>query len=153
MSEDIFEEFGLPYANKISQYLKEKHPEVPTVYFANGGSCFFQQQSSSSFSALSFDWRYKMKTIRKFLGNDRVVAGNLDPIVLYSYKNKKENESGKEFGNKKENILREKIYEIINDSNNGKNLVFNLGHGVEKDISEEAVEELVNIVHNYPIKK
>lgn len=57
-----------PYAAKIAQYLKAKHPNVPVVYFANGGSCFLQQQLDMGVDGLSVDWRVSMASARKVAG-------------------------------------------------------------------------------------
>jgi len=78
-----------------------------------------------SVDALSVDWRISMSSARRVAGPQKVLAGNLDPMVLYgSVAN-----------------IRRAVDECVLQAN-GKH-VLNLGHGVEKDISEEAVETLV----------
>ena len=57
MSEDQFEVFAKPYVARIAQYLKQKHPNVPVVYFANGGSPYLHQQLELPVDALSIDWQ------------------------------------------------------------------------------------------------
>lgn len=39
-----FETFAKPYANKAMAILKSKHPDVPIIYFANGGSSYLETQ-------------------------------------------------------------------------------------------------------------
>ena len=41
LTEKQFLTFAKPQADKIAAYLKTHHPNVPTVYFANGGRCVF----------------------------------------------------------------------------------------------------------------
>ena len=35
---DDFDEFAAPYAARVAAKLKKEHPDVPIIYFANGGS-------------------------------------------------------------------------------------------------------------------
>lgn len=39
-----FETFAKPYADLAMSILKERHPEVPVIYFANGGSSYLESQ-------------------------------------------------------------------------------------------------------------
>ncbi len=66
-----------------------------------------------------------MSTARSIVGSSKVLAGNIDPTVLYS---------------SKENI-EHAVRRCIQEAE-GKH-VLNLGHGVEKDMSEENVHFLV----------
>ena len=79
---------------------------------------------------ISLDWKISMTTARQIAGPDRVLAGNIDPIVLYG---------------SKQNI-RSAVEQCIRDA--GGHHVLNLGHGVEKDIDESAVQTLVDAVRD-----
>ena len=54
-----------PYANRIARYLKSKHPSVPVVYFANGGSVYLHAQTDMCVDALSVDWKLSMLRARQ----------------------------------------------------------------------------------------
>lgn len=125
-----------PYANRIAQYLKDAHPTVPVVYFANGGSCFLHEQTDMVVDALSVDWRVSMQHARSVVGDKKVLQGNIDPMVLYG----------------SEANIRRAVRECIDQSGTG-GLVVNLGHGVEKDTPVEAVQILVDEVKQYKIDK
>jgi uroporphyrinogen decarboxylase len=76
--------------------------------------------------ALSIDWKISMESARKVAGKDRVLCGNVDPMVLYgSHAN-----------------IRSAVERCIEQAD-GKH-VLNLGHGVEKDIPEENVAAFVD---------
>mmetsp|Transcript_22645 Transcript_22645/g.21866 ORF Transcript_22645/g.21866 Transcript_22645/m.21866 type:complete len:385 (-) Transcript_22645:340-1494(-) len=120
LSEEQFILFAKPYANKVAKYLKEKHPSVPVVYFANGGSCYLHQQLDMDVDGISIDWRISMNRARSEAGN-RVLAGNVDPMVLYGT----------------EASIQESVRQCITQAK-GKH-VLNLGHGVEQDTPESAV--------------
>lgn len=126
MSEEQWMAFAKPYADKVATYLKEKHPDVPVVYFANGGSVYLSKQVDMKMDALSIDWKISMESARKVAGKDRVLCGNVDPMVLYgSHAN-----------------IRSAVERCIEQAD-GKH-VLNLGHGVEKDIPEENVAAFVD---------
>jgi uroporphyrinogen decarboxylase len=83
LTEEQFVSFAKPYADKIATYLQLRHPNVPVVYFANGGSCFLEAQNDMAFDALAIDWRVSMASARRVVGKERVLQGNVDPLVLY----------------------------------------------------------------------
>eukprot|EP01035_Chromulina_nebulosa_P025522 gene25522-33316_t len=125
MSEEQFVEFAKPYADRIAVYLKERHPSVPVVYFANGGSGYLHRQKDMHVDGLSIDWKLSMARAREIVGDKMVLAGNVDPMVLYCG----------------EEVIRKSVHDCIGQAK-GKH-VLNLGHGVEKDTSELAVEAFV----------
>lgn len=45
-----FETFAKPYADLAMSILKERHPEVPVIYFANGGSSYLESQRDTKVS-------------------------------------------------------------------------------------------------------
>jgi uroporphyrinogen-III decarboxylase len=84
-------------------------------------------------NSLAIDWRISMKHARHIVGPDKVLCGNVDPIVLYA----------------DETQIQEAVRKCISDAN-GKH-VLNLGHGVEKDMTEEAVAIFVNTAKSIPL--
>lgn len=108
---------------------------MPVIYFANGGSAFLHQQTDLCVDALSIDWHIAMKQARNIAGREKVLQGNVDPVVLYG------NEQG----------IRKAVTDCIISGNTavegsklGRGLILNLGHGVEKDTPEEAVAIFVD---------
>ena len=102
------------------------------VYFANGGSAYLKSQLDMKADALSIDWQISMASARSIAGDDRVLAGNVDPIVLYG----------------SEETIRSAVANCINGAGRRKH-VLNLGHGVEKDTKEESVALLVKSVKSF----
>lgn len=115
-----------PYVDRVARYVKERHPTVPIVYFANGGSCYLHSQLDLPVDGLSIDWRISMARAREVAGPKMVLAGNVDPMVLYG----------------SENNIRASVAHCI-DQAKGKH-VLNLGHGVEKDTPESSVAAFVD---------
>ena len=132
LTEDLFVAFAKPYANKIAKYLKTKHPTVPVVYFANGGSGYLHRQVDMDVDCLSIDWQISMGHARSVV-KDKVLAGNVDPCVLY--------------GSEKSIA---KAVELVVQQAQGRH-VLNLGHGVEKDTPESSVAAFVNAAKNVKV--
>jgi len=74
-----------------------------------------------------------METARRIAGKDRVLAGNVDPMVLYG----------------SEANIKKAVQKCILESK-GKH-VLNLGHGVEKDTLESSVAAFVNAARDVKI--
>ena len=122
------------YAARIAAHIRAKHEgAVPVVYFANGGSCFLHQQLDMDMHALSVDWRISMKHARSIVGESTVLAGNVDPMMLY----------GSERG------IQAAVQRCLAEAGTGQGHVLNLGHGVEQDIPESAVQCFVQAARAY----
>jgi uroporphyrinogen decarboxylase len=102
------------------------------VYFANGGSQFLQQQKELHYDSLSLDWRVNLYSAHQIIQNQKVLAGNLDPMVLYC----------------RDEVIEREAKKLLETAESMK-FVCNLGHGIEKDMSEHAIGVLVNTVKNW----
>eukprot|EP00607_Mallomonas_marina_P010246 CAMPEP_0182421466 /NCGR_PEP_ID=MMETSP1167-20130531/6887_1 /TAXON_ID=2988 /ORGANISM="Mallomonas Sp, Strain CCMP3275" /LENGTH=359 /DNA_ID=CAMNT_0024598655 /DNA_START=186 /DNA_END=1265 /DNA_ORIENTATION=- len=130
LSEEQWVAFAKPYADRVAVRLKERHPDIPVVYFANGGSVYLHRQMDMKVDAISIDWKVSMEHARHVAGPDRVLAGNVDPMVLL----------GPEKG------ITEAVTRCIEQAK-GKH-VLNLGHGVEKETPESSVAAFVRAAKN-----
>ena len=61
---DDFDIFAKPYADKAMALIKEKHPDTPLIYFANGGSSFLERQADMKCDMLCVDWKVDMAKAR-----------------------------------------------------------------------------------------
>ena len=64
--------------------MKKRHPDVPLIYYANGGSPYLDQQRDMQCDMISLDWSVDMARARSILGADRLVQGNVDPTSTRS---------------------------------------------------------------------
>eukprot|EP00548_Thalassiothrix_antarctica_P002243 CAMPEP_0194134452 /NCGR_PEP_ID=MMETSP0152-20130528/4523_1 /TAXON_ID=1049557 /ORGANISM="Thalassiothrix antarctica, Strain L6-D1" /LENGTH=421 /DNA_ID=CAMNT_0038830183 /DNA_START=98 /DNA_END=1363 /DNA_ORIENTATION=- len=133
LSPRLFEKIAKPAAQKVIQTIKRRHPDVPVIYFANGGSSYLELQRDMGCDSICIDWSVDMAEARKILGKDIAVSGNLDPTIL--------------FGSKEqiEHAVRENIDKA---GGPGKHLL-NLGHGVMQGTPEIAVKWLVDECKRY----
>ena len=68
--------------------------------------------------------------VRKQIGNQVALQGNMDPTVLYANKDYIQNE----------------VKNVLSSFGNGNGHIFNLGHGVLPDVDPENVKALVQFV-------
>ncbi len=74
-----------------------------------------------------------MMSARSTVGFEKVLAGNIDPLLLYCSKES----------------IKAAVGKVAKESGNSK-FVLNLGHGIDKDMPEENVEFMVNCCRNLP---
>jgi len=122
-----FETYAKPYADRAMRYVKERHPDVPVVYYANGGSSYLAEQKDMACDMISLDWACDLAQARQVLGPDRLVQGNIDPTVL--------------MGSQEQ--IRTAVHECIRKGG-GRGHLLNLGHGVLQGTPEESIQYFVD---------
>jgi uroporphyrinogen decarboxylase len=135
LSPQHFQDYAKPAANKVIEKIKASHPNVPVIYFANGGSSYLELQKDMPCDMISIDWSVDMAHARAILGVDRPISGNLDPSIL-------------KFGTK-EQIERAVRVCIDKAGGPGNRHILNLGHGVMQGTPEENVKYLVDECKRY----
>ncbi|GFH48755.1 uroporphyrinogen III decarboxylase [Chaetoceros tenuissimus] len=128
-----FEQFAKPAAQKAIKIMKEKYPDVPVIYFANGGSSFLELQRDMGCDMIAVDWAVDMAEARDILGPDVAISGNLDPTIL--------------FGTKEQ--IEQAVRDCIDKAGGPGKHLLNLGHGVMQGTPEEAVGWLVDECKRY----
>ena len=132
-----FEKFAKPAAQRAIQIIKEKHPDVPVIYFANGGSSYLELQRDMGCDMIAVDWAVDMAQAREILGPDVGISGNIDPTIL--------------FGSKEQ--IEQAVRECIDKAGGPGKHLLNLGHGVMQGTPEEAVGWLVDECKRYKGKE
>ena len=133
LSPKHFADYAKPAAQKAIQIIKERHPDTPVIYFANGGSSYLELQRDMGADMIAVDWSVDMATARDVLGSDVPVSGNLDPTVL--------------FGTKEQ--VEQAVRDCIDKAGGPGKHLLNLGHGVMQGTPEEAVGWLVDECKRY----
>lgn len=129
-----FERFAKPAAQKAIQIIKSKYPDVPVIYFANGGSSYLELQRDMGADMIAVDWHVDMAEARKILGPDMPISGNIDPTIL--------------FGSKEQ--IEQAVRDCIDKAGGpGNRHLLNLGHGVMQGTPEEAVGWLIDECKRY----
>ncbi len=130
MSPDDFERLELPCVKRIVERLRPKG--VPVIYYINGMGSLLELAHSSGADILGIDWRTGLSEVRRRLGADRVLQGNLDPAVLLA----------------PEDVIREKVFNML-DETEGRGHIVNLGHGLLPRTPLEGIEAFVGSVHEW----
>jgi len=133
LNPDLFEKFAKPAAQKAIKIIKDKYPDVPVIYFANGGSGYLEKQRDMGCDMIAVDWAVDMAEARKILGPDVAVSGNVDPTIL--------------FGSKEQ--IEQAVRDCIDRAGGPGKHLLNLGHGVMQGTPEEAVGWLVDECKRY----
>eukprot|EP00958_Prasinococcus_capsulatus_P023986 scaffold3691_cov394-Prasinococcus_capsulatus_cf.AAC.6 len=118
-----FAEFSMPYAERIVQYVKARHPQVPLIFHANGGSGKLHvMKEKCTADVVGLDWSLDMGECRAYMGEDRVLQGNVDPMIL--------------FGD--EDTIKSAVKQTIEAAGSRRHIL-NVGHGVIQGTPEESV--------------
>jgi uroporphyrinogen decarboxylase len=124
LSPQQFSEFSLPYANRLALALKERHPEVPVIFHANGGTGKLALMGSGKCEAdvVGLDWATAIKDARRELGASTMVQGNVDPMLLFA---------------PEEKLVAETERCLLEAGPRGH--ILNVGHGVPQGCPERGV--------------
>ena len=126
-------EFGWFYLQDIASYLKTMYPQIPLIAFPRGVGAFLESLHGK-FDVLGIDWQIDMKEAKEKAGDRFVLQGNLEPARLYDY------------SSMKEGVVS--ILEVMRNSGH----IFNLGHGMIKDLPRENAISLVKLVRELSSK-
>jgi len=74
-----YEEFALPYTQKIFQAVGTR---VPRILYLNGCSAILESMADSGADVISIDWRISIADAKQRVGDRVALQGNLDPCVL-----------------------------------------------------------------------
>lgn len=135
LSHTSYREFSLHYMNKIISLLDRgkrssqfSSDYIPITLFTKGGGLWFDQITQSGCDAIGVDWTVDLSILPK---QHVAIQGNLDPTVLYGDRQ----------------TIERNVELILKEYGQYNGHIFNLGHGINQDISPESVEILINAVH------
>ncbi len=124
LSPELYQTYSLPYLSRICKEVEG----APIIVFAKDGWFALEEIGKLDCKAVGLDWTVKPQLGRQWVGNDKILQGNLDPCVLYAG----------------QNVIRETALEMLN-AFNGRHIA-NLGHGVYPDTPLDGVKCYVDTV-------
>ncbi len=123
-----FREFSLAYMKQILNALRPL--SCPTLLFCRGSSIFAEELASIGPDGISVDWNGDLAQIRKTLGPNITLQGNLDPDILFAPLPK----------------IKGEVERIMDSMAGDPAFIFNLGHGILPQTPLEAVETVIETV-------
>lgn len=133
---DYYENFVIKPNQKIITSLKQKYVKIPVVAFPkNSGYNYDNFIDKVPADVIGVDQFVPVEQMRKWQERkqgQKIIQGNLDPVVLLSSKEK----------------IKDSIDNILSKIDHQK-FIFNLGHGVMPATDPANIEYVVNYVRNY----
>ena len=128
LPENQYREFALRYIAQICDAINE----VPITVFAKGASSTIEDQAKLNCNTLGLDWHMSPVGIRKIVGKQKTLQGNLDPCLLYA----------------EDDVLVKGTQKMIDLFGKDRHIA-NLGHGVYPDTNPEKVKLFIKTVKEY----
>jgi len=130
LPENEFRRFCIDPVRRIIAALKEKYPALPVIAFPRGAGALYEGYAlATGADALGLDYTMPLGWSKDHLWSKHPVQGNLDPRFLV-------------VGG---SALAEGVHRLLRTFQ-GKNHIFNLGHGIVPETPVRHVEELVRLV-------
>lgn len=115
-----------PYLKRLIQAAR-----VPVIVFMRGACRYVNELVALNPTAISFDSEIPLHKLRPKV--PMAIQGNLDPDLLYEPLP----------------IIRQKTKELLDSMKGDPGFIVNLGHGVKKDMTFDAVKCLIDTVSTY----
>lgn len=119
-----------PIMEHIFSELRKEN--VPLILFGVGAKHLLLEWNDLPVDVIGLDWRTSILEARK-LGIDKVLQGNLDPAILLA----------------DWDTIESRTKAIIDEGIEAGRHVFNLGHGVTPDITQDTLKKLAELVRTY----
>lgn len=124
-------EFSVRYINQICEAI----PEVPVTIFAKGAHSTLAEMGKLDCQTIGVDWNMNPQEVRKLVGPNKTLQGNLDPCLLYA----------------SDKSLIEGTQVMLDKFGSEKHIA-NLGHGVYPDTDPKKVKLFIDTVKEYSAK-
>jgi uroporphyrinogen decarboxylase len=129
-----YKEFIQPYLRPVFASLKGT--SVPVIHFGTDTSTLLELQKETGGDVIGADWRIPLDVVRRRLGTDVALQGNLDPHLLSAPRER----------------LHAGVREVLRAAGPGPGHIFNLGHGIFPHTPPAAVKEVTELVHEWTAK-
>ena len=135
LSTHAYDEFSLRYLAEVVAGVKAAPAPPPVILFTKGGGGWIEPIAATGCEAVGLDWTQDLGAMRRRVGDQVALQGNLDPLALYAPPER----------------IRAEVSTLLSSFGAGSGHVFNLGHGIEPDTDPEHVRVLVDAVHELSV--
>ena len=137
LADGAYQAFSLKYIADIIQGLHRTYDgeKVPVIVFTKGCGNWLEDLAACGADCVGVDWCVNLGVARRRTGDRVALQGNMDPAVLFAG----------------EQAIRDEARRLLDEfgSVGASGHVFNLGHGISQSTDPEAVQILVDEVHQY----
>lgn len=123
LSPQDYDQFALPYHQRVVKQVRHTHPDTPLILYINGSAGILERMGQSGVDIVSVDWTVQMAEARQRLGSNIGVQGNMDPCALFG----------------SQEFIKARILDTVRQAGN-RGHIMNLGHGVLPSTPEENVQ-------------
>lgn len=123
-----YREHVLPHTHELVTRVRE-HGK-PVILFARGNANLLRDSAQVPADVIGIDWSIELEEAIDLVGSDRVVQGNLDPMLL--------------LGSREQ--LVERTREVVEAGRKAKGHIFNLGHGISRHTDPEMAKLMVETI-------
>ena len=127
-----YREYILPHTQRIVDEVRAYRSDVPVIVFARGNSDHLQATAGVGSDVIGVDWSISLSDAIERVGSDRVVQGNLDPMLLLG----------------DPETLRIRTLEMLRAGRVARGHIVNLGHGISRHTDPEMAQIFVDLVHS-----
>jgi uroporphyrinogen decarboxylase len=124
-----YREFVQPYLRPVFASLESSG--VPVIHFGTDTSTLLELQKETGGTVIGADWRIPLDVVRRRMGNDVSIQGNLDPHLLSAPRER----------------LHRAVRAVLDAAGPAPGHIFNLGHGIFPHTPPSAVTEVTDLVH------
>jgi len=125
-----YQRFALPYIRQICEAINE----VPVTVFSKGAWFVLEDIGQLDCQVVGLDWNTPPKLAQQWVGEGKILQGNLDPCQLYAAPE----------------VIRSATTAMLDAF--GRGHIANLGHGVYPDTPLDGVKAFVDAVKAYRYK-
>jgi uroporphyrinogen decarboxylase len=129
LSPDDYRRYVLPYSRRLFDRLRPLG--VPTIHFGVDTTALLELMRDAGGDVIGLDWRVPLDEAWVWIGEDRGVQGNLDPVALFAPPAE----------------LRARVRDVVRRAAGRRGHIFNLGHGILPDTPIDQVRAVVDLVH------
>lgn len=124
----LYKEMFLPAVQRITNAVRSTG--IPVIYFPMGIGTGLSLMNHDIADCISIDWQTSLFDVRKYVGEEVVLQGNIDPRLLLTDKQ----------------TIAEEFQPYLEFGRREKKWIINLGHGMLPDIPVENAQFLVELI-------
>jgi uroporphyrinogen decarboxylase len=129
LSPDDYRRYVLPHSKRLFDRLRPLG--VPTIHFGVDTTALLDLLREAGGEVIGLDWRVPLDEAWVWIGTDRAVQGNLDPVALFAPRRE----------------LEARVRDILRRADRRPGHIFNLGHGLLPATPVDHVKAVVELVH------